>query len=108
MRRFRSKHVRGALDGAGRLTLMSDTMLILASCTERKRLPIPKELRLRTVRHRDVAERAARWWQRLMHHRSDTLPAARRSLRDISKSDGSEPQFFGNGQTFPLGAAREY
>lgn len=80
---------------------MSDTVLILASCTERKHLPIPKGLRLRTVSHRDVTERASRWWQRLMHHRSDTLPATDlyagghwsvvRRLPEVARTRGLRP-----------------
>lgn len=54
---------------------MSDMVHILASCTERKRLQVPAELRLGKIRGRDLSGRARRWWQRLMHHRSDTLPA---------------------------------
>lgn len=54
---------------------MSDTILILASCTERKRLPVPSALRLARIRGRDPGRRAVRWWHRLMHHRGDTLPA---------------------------------
>jgi len=54
---------------------MSDTVLILASCTERKRLPTPKTLRLRSIRHRDARERAALWWRRLSHHRGEVVAA---------------------------------
>src|SRR5438445_13309175 len=104
MRRFRSKHVRGALDGAGRLTPMSDTVLILASCTERKRLPAPRALRLRNVRHRIAGERAARWWQQLMHEQTETLPATDlyagghwsvvRRLPEVARTRGLHPSLW--------------
>jgi hypothetical protein len=55
---------------------MSDQVLILASCTERKRLPVPPELRLGDIRVRDVRERLGRWYQRLMGHPSETRPAS--------------------------------
>lgn len=54
---------------------MSDTILILASCTERKRLPVPSALRVRSIQGRDVRARAARWWQRLMKNPGETLTA---------------------------------
>src|SRR5256885_2284773 len=93
--------MRGALDGIPGSTPMSDTVLILASCTERKRLPVPKALRLRNIRHRDAGQRAARWWQRLMHHQSDTLPATDlyagghwavvRRLPEVARTRGLRP-----------------
>src|SRR5262245_14676921 len=69
-RRRRSVRKQGQLDA--RSTQMSDTILILASCTERKRLAVPSALRLRTIRGRDVGERAALWWARLMNDQSET------------------------------------
>jgi hypothetical protein len=80
---------------------MSDTTLILASCTERKRLTVPAALRLSGIRGRDVRERAARWWQRLMNDRSETLAATDlyagghwsvvRRLPDIARAQGLRP-----------------
>jgi hypothetical protein len=44
---------------------VTDVVHIIASCTERKRLPVPKRLRLRNVRARSVDARAAAWWAQL-------------------------------------------
>jgi len=54
---------------------LSNTLHILASCTERKRLPVPKGLRLRHVKTLDIEKRAAQWWERLTDHESDTVSA---------------------------------
>lgn len=83
---------------------MSDTMLILASCTERKCLRVPTALRLSRVRSRDTRERAARWWQRLTSDRSETRPATDlyagghwsvvRRLPDIARARGLQPSLW--------------
>src|SRR5262245_57877343 len=80
---------------------MSHTVLILASCSSRKRLPVPPGLRLGGVRGRDVRERAGHWWQRLMDHRSERLPATDlyagghwsvvRRLPTVARARGLEP-----------------
>src|SRR2546426_3155713 len=80
---------------------MSDAVLILTSCTERKRLPVPTALRLASIRDRNAGQRAARWWQRLMDHRSDTLPATNlyagghwsvvRRLPEVAQTRGLRP-----------------
>src|SRR5262245_13182130 len=54
---------------------MSRMVHIIVSCTERKRVPVPAELRLRLVPHANVAVRADRWYRRLSAHRSPTVPA---------------------------------
>jgi hypothetical protein len=54
---------------------MRRTLHIIVSCTERKRVPVPVELRLRLVAHVNVAVRADRWYRRLSAHTSPTVPA---------------------------------
>ena len=44
---------------------MLQTLNIVASCTERKRLPVPPAFRLRTVRPKDAGERVEQWWSKL-------------------------------------------
>jgi hypothetical protein len=83
---------------------MSDTALILASCAERKRLSVPPALRLASIRGRDIRERAARWWQRLMDHPSETLAATDlyagghwsvvRRLPDVARARGLRPELW--------------
>src|SRR5438132_6811991 len=80
---------------------MSDTVLILASGTERKRRPVPTALRLADVRKRGVGQRVSPWWQRLMVHRGDTLPATDlyagghwsvvRRLPEVARTRGLRP-----------------
>lgn len=48
---------------------------IVASCTERKRVPVPSELRLREIRAPDTRTRARRWWEQLRTHAHATTPA---------------------------------
>lgn len=55
---------------------MTRALHIIASCTDRKRLPVPDELRLRGVPTGSASDRAGRWWQRLSRHRSATLRAS--------------------------------
>ncbi|MDI1450827.1 hypothetical protein [Polyangium sp. 6x1] len=47
---------------------------IIASCTDRKRLPVPEKLAMRNVRA-DSGERFEQWWRALAQDRSPTLPA---------------------------------
>ncbi|HYO53858.1 hypothetical protein [Archangium sp.] len=48
---------------------------IVASCTNRKRAPIPAELRLREIRAPDIRTRARRWWSHLSTHSHSTTHA---------------------------------
>lgn len=54
---------------------MKPTVHIIASCTDRKRMPVPEELRLRRMAHASASARADRWWNRLSEHGSATVPA---------------------------------
>lgn len=49
---------------------------IVASCTNRKRLPVPPDLRLRTVQSDNSHTRARLWFARLAKHRSAAFRAA--------------------------------
>ncbi len=55
---------------------------IIASCTERKKLPSPSRLQLRSVPGRSTEARAATWCRRLMDHTGLSLPA-----RDLYAGD---------------------
>lgn len=55
---------------------MKRTVHIIASCTERKRVPVPADLRLRRVAEASAFVRADRWWRRLSEHASSAVPAA--------------------------------
>lgn len=48
---------------------------IVASCTDRKRVPAPPELRLREIRAPDIRTRARRWWDNLQAHSHSTTQA---------------------------------
>lgn len=64
------------LDNADRpTTAMRRTVHIIASCTERKRITVPSELRLREISMSGAFERAESWWRRLSTHRTDTVAA---------------------------------
>lgn len=54
---------------------MKRTIHIIASCTERKRVPVPAELRLRRIANATASVRADRWWRCLSEHASVTVPA---------------------------------
>jgi hypothetical protein len=54
---------------------MSPELHIIASCTDRKRVPVPPELRLRTVPEMEPDSRARRWGSRLREHPLAPLPA---------------------------------
>lgn len=49
---------------------------IVASCTDRKRLPVPEALRLGTVRAAAHGDLFKAWWHALQRHNSPTAPAA--------------------------------
>src|SRR4051794_9805519 len=55
---------------------MSQTVHILATCTDRKRAEVPPELRLRSVRANTVAGRAKLWRERLDASRAPSLSAS--------------------------------
>lgn len=54
---------------------MRTDLHIIASCTKRKRAPIPAELRLRELREQEPDVRARHWWSRLREHPHASLPA---------------------------------
>ncbi len=54
---------------------MSPLLHIIASCTERKRVPVPRELQLRSVQAPTLEQRAQRWWTRLQEHAHPPCPA---------------------------------
>lgn len=51
------------------------TLHIVVSCTERKRVPVPRELRLRSVGRGTVEDRAGNWLRRLEAHANGQWPA---------------------------------
>ena len=81
---------------------MSLRLHIVASCTNRKRLPAPPDLRLRTVESRDLAIRARLWCSRLSEHKSPTVRVADlycgdhwavvQSLRIVAQTAGFAPE----------------
>lgn len=54
---------------------MTERLVIVASCSDRKSLPIADVLRLRTVPVRPAATRTARWWRRVQDARAPSAPA---------------------------------
>lgn len=79
------------------------TIHIIASCTDRKRVSVPDALKLRGVKASDASERVSLWWQRLI---SNTIGAEKllgtdlyvgdhwsivRSLPEIAASVGFKP-----------------
>ncbi|WP_375770403.1 hypothetical protein NR798_05775 [Archangium gephyra] len=54
---------------------MRTELHIIASCTDRKRAPVPLELHLRALREREPERRARRWWRNLWEHPHPTQPA---------------------------------
>lgn len=83
---------------------MTRTLHIIASCSDRKRLPVPARLRLRSVRSTLLADRADRWWQQLSRDTSPVLPAERlylgehwavcRTLLDLAPAAGYRPELW--------------
>jgi hypothetical protein len=55
---------------------MKPTLHIIASCTDRKRVAVPIELRLRSVPLKAIPDRAKAWWLRLSRHPGQVFPAA--------------------------------
>ncbi|RKH18574.1 hypothetical protein D7X74_09240 [Corallococcus sp. CA047B] len=55
---------------------MGNTLHIIASCTDRKHLPVPESLRLRHTQGADAEARARAWWQRLSSNAHPTRPAS--------------------------------
>jgi hypothetical protein len=51
------------------------SLQIVASCTDRKRIPTPEALRLRTVRAAGRGDLLTAWWRTLQRHDSPTRPA---------------------------------
>lgn len=54
---------------------MNTDLHIIASCTKRKRAPIPAELHMRELHETEPGLRARRWWNRLLGHPHPVLPA---------------------------------
>jgi hypothetical protein len=54
----------------------SAALHVIASCTDRKRLPVPDSLRLGGLHASAGSDRFAAWWRALKRDRSATLPAA--------------------------------
>lgn len=55
---------------------MAKELYIIASCTDRKRRPVPPGLRLRHFNGPDLSERAKSWWQQLSRSVADSIPAS--------------------------------
>lgn len=83
---------------------MSMRLRIVASCTNRKRLPVPSDLRLRTIPVTDIAKRARKWCARLADHPSQIRSAAElyggdhwsvvQSLSDAARAAGFTPELW--------------
>ena len=81
---------------------MSARFYIVAPCTNRKQLPPPPELCLRSVRERELNVRVRAWTGRLEHHASSTCLAGEmyagdhwsvvRTLSRIVEAGGFEPE----------------
>lgn len=54
---------------------MSRTVQLIVSCTDRKRAPVPKELKLANVPHGPPKERESDWWARLSNRNHARGPA---------------------------------
>lgn len=54
---------------------MHSDIHILAACTDRKRLPVPNRLRLRSVSRNDTSSLAKSWWSRLENNKIETVVA---------------------------------
>ncbi len=77
---------------------------ILASCTNLKRFPVPRELHLRAVRGKSVVDRANNWWRRLKSHRGESVRAVDlytgqhwaivRELPAVAEGAGLNPQLW--------------
>src|SRR5258708_111624 len=54
---------------------MNSLLHIIVNCTDRKRAPIPDELRLRSISARDIEDRASKWWRRIERYRGGAVSA---------------------------------
>src|SRR5262245_11141361 len=80
------------------------TIHVIASCTDRKRLPVPLELRLREISGVRPQIRAERWWRRLSTHESRNIVATdlyggdhwsvARSLPAVAVANGRSAQLW--------------
>ena len=80
------------------------TVHIIANCTDRKRLPVPAELRLRAVRPGTPSDRGTRWWNRLRDHQSPVVQATdlyvgdhwavTKTLPEIARASGLRPSLW--------------
>src|SRR5262245_44463156 len=80
------------------------TIHVIASCTDRKRLPVPPKLRLREIPDARPQIRAERWWRRLSTHQGRNVAAAElyggdhwsvaRSLPDVAAANGRSAQLW--------------
>jgi hypothetical protein len=66
---------RGTREPKLQVAVAGPILQIVASCTERKRLPIPDELRLGTLRESHRVDLFAHWWRTLKQHTSPTRAA---------------------------------
>lgn len=55
--------------------VMRTVLHIIASCTDRKRAPVPPELHLRALHEKEPERRARHWWRNLREHPHPTQPA---------------------------------
>lgn len=83
---------------------MMDRLVIVASCSDRKSLPVADGLRLRSVPHRPSATRVERWWRRIQEA---DAPKARAAdvyqgdhwrviceLPDLARQAGFDPELW--------------
>ncbi len=54
---------------------MHSDIHIFAACTDRKRLPVPNRLRLRSVSRNDTSNLAKAWWLRLENNQTEAVVA---------------------------------
>jgi hypothetical protein len=83
---------------------MTATLHIIASCTDRKRQPVPASLHLRAVEVDGIEARARAWWNRLKAERYDAFEAGALyagehwsvvlGLPDVARSSGFKPQLW--------------
>ena len=80
---------------------MARLLHIIANCTDRKRAPVPADLRLRSLPPGNVATRTQHWSQRLHNRKSQTFEAVDlyagdhwaivRALPEIARAAGFDP-----------------
>jgi hypothetical protein len=54
---------------------MKPDLHIIVSCTDRKRVSVSDELRLRSVPAKPIEDRAKAWWFRLTRYKGEGIPA---------------------------------